>query len=73
MEQETEGQEMPEWLMYRHSWKPFLNMSARSACLIDAALFFLIKSKTSGLGTTVKCKIIRISRLAYDGLKEFLL
>jgi hypothetical protein len=29
-------QEMPECLMYRHS----LNMSARFACFIDAALFF---------------------------------
>jgi hypothetical protein len=39
MEQETRGQEMPEWLMYRHSWKPFLNMSVRFACFMDAALF----------------------------------
>lgn len=36
-------------------------------------LFFLIKSKTSGLGITLKCQIIGISRLAGDGLKELLL
>ena len=38
--------------------KVFLNMSSRSACFIDEA-FFLVKSKTSGLGANLlQCYII---------------
>jgi hypothetical protein len=41
-------------------------------CLFHGQSFFLIKSKTSGLGTTLlKCQIIRISGLPDDRLKEF--
>jgi hypothetical protein len=68
---ETRGQEIPQWPMYRHSWRRFLGLSLRSACFIDRT-FFLVKSKTSSLGNTfLKCRIIRISRLLDAGLKEF--
>jgi hypothetical protein len=39
-----------------------LNMFLRSACFIDES-FLLVKSETSGLGTGLKCQIIRISNL----------
>jgi hypothetical protein len=49
----------------------FLDMSQRSACAINVALF-LVQSKTSGLRTTLlKCRIIRVSKLLDVGLKEF--
>jgi len=49
----------------------FVNMSLRSACFNDEA-FFLMKSKTSSLGTTLhKCRIIRISKLLDVRLKQF--
>jgi hypothetical protein len=49
----------------------FLNMSLKSAYFIDE-VFFLVKSKTSSLGTTfLKCQIIRISELPDVRLKEF--
>jgi hypothetical protein len=52
-------------------WEVFLNMSQKFSYSIDGN-FFLVKSKTSGLGTTfLKCQIIRISRLLNVGLKEF--
>ena len=37
--------------------KVFLNMTPRSVCFNNEA-FFLVKSITSGLGTTLKCHII---------------
>ena len=41
----------------------FWNMSLRSACFNDET--FLVRSKTSGLGTTLlKCLIIRITDLS---------
>ena len=73
MEQETRGQEMPELLMYRHSWKPFFEYVGEICLFHWCSPFFLVKSKTSGLGVTLKCQIVRISRLVDDGLKEFLL
>jgi hypothetical protein len=39
-----------------------LNISLRSACFIDER-FYLAKNTTSILGTTLKCQIIRISKL----------
>jgi hypothetical protein len=46
-------------------------MSLRSGCFIDEA-FFPVKSKTSGLGTTLlKHQIIRVYELSNNGLKEF--
>jgi hypothetical protein len=60
MEQETRGQEIPQQLMCRHNWRPFLNMSLTSSCVIDEA-FFLVKSKIYCLGTAVlRCQIIGI-------------
>jgi hypothetical protein len=48
-----------------------LNLSLRSACFIEEASF-LVKSKTSCLGTTLaKCWIIRISELSDVRFKEF--
>jgi hypothetical protein len=46
----------------------FLNMSPRSACLIDEG-FVLVKSKTSSLGTNIHS--IRISELIDVKLKDF--
>jgi len=40
----------------------FLNMFLRYAHFIDKS-FLLVKSKTSGLDTGLKCQIIRISKL----------
>jgi hypothetical protein len=56
--------------MYRNFLKAFLNILLRSACFTDEA--FLVKSKTSVLGTThFKCLVMRISKLSDIGLKEF--
>jgi hypothetical protein len=47
-----------------------LNMSLRSACIIDKN--FPGKSKISSLGTTVlKCEIFKINELVDIGLREF--
>jgi hypothetical protein len=48
------GQEIPQQLMYRHSWRPYEH---------GLRPFFLVKSKTSSLVTILKCWIIRISEL----------
>jgi len=46
-------------------------MSVTSTCAIEEA-FFLVKSKTPGLGIALhKCWIIRISELSDVGLKKF--
>jgi len=46
-------------------------MSVTSACVTEEA-FFLVKSKTPGLGIALqKCQIIRISELSDVGLKKF--
>jgi hypothetical protein len=51
-------------------FEAFLNMFLRSTCFIYEA-FFLVKSQTSGLGTTLfKCWIIMVSGLWDVGLKE---
>jgi len=47
-----------------------LNISLRSACFIDKC-FYLAKNTTSVLGTTLKCQIIRISKLLDIRLKKF--
>ena len=47
-----------------------LNISLRSACFIDKR-FYLAKNKTSVLGTTLKCQIIRISKLMDIRLRKF--
>ena len=42
----------------------FLNMSLRSACFNDIVFFFMVKSKTFVLGTTLlKYWTVRISKL----------
>jgi len=63
------GQEIPQWLMFRHSWKPF----GTCHCNLSVAVMklFLEKSKTSGLGASFKCWIIRISELVDAGLRAF--
>jgi hypothetical protein len=63
MEQETWSQEIPHRLMYGHFWRPFWTCHwDMPVSLIKFFFFFIyIKSRTSGLGTTVlKCQIIRI-------------
>jgi len=50
----------PQPLMYRHSWRPYCNMSLRSTCFIDGA-FFLAKTKLPVLG--ILSLSTRISRL----------
>jgi len=69
MEQETRGQEIPQKLMYRCSWRPFWKFSWH---LPVYEAFCLVKSKTHSLGTTLlKCQLIRISKLLNVRLKEF--
>lgn len=64
--QDTRGQEIPQLLIYRSSWKPFLNLSLILACFFDEAFLFL-KYKTSGIGINLlKWWIIRISELSYQ-------
>jgi len=47
-----------------------MNMSLRSACFTDE-VSFLGKKQNYGLGTTLKCLIIRTSKLWDVRLKEF--
>ena len=47
-----------------------MNMSLRSASFVDE-VSFLGKKQNSDLGTTLKCWIIRISKLWDVRLKEF--
>jgi hypothetical protein len=47
-----------------------MNMSLRSACFADE-VSFLGKKQNYGLGTTLKCWIIRTSKLWDVRLKEF--
>lgn len=63
------GQEIPQWLLYRHSWRPL----GTCHCNVPVALIKLyhVKSNTSGLGTSFKCSIFRISELLDAGLKAF--
>ena len=68
MDQETGGKEVPHWLMYNTLGGLFGHVP--EICLLYQRSFFLIKSKTSGLGTT-KCQIIWVSKLLDVGLKEF--
>jgi hypothetical protein len=35
---------LPQWFMYRHSQRPFFEMSMMCACFIDAAFFFKKKA-----------------------------
>jgi len=50
-------------------WEAFLNTSLSCACFIDWSSF-LVKSKTSGFGTTVvKCRFSSVSKLLNNELK----
>jgi len=55
------GGEIPQRLMYTHSWRPL----GTCHCNLPVVLikFYLVKSNTSGLGTSFKCCIFRISEL----------
>lgn len=61
-------QDIPHWSTYRHSWRPFWT------CLCDlpvslTQLSFMVKSKTSNLGTTpLRWRIFWLTDI---GLKEF--
>ena len=48
MEMETRGQEVPQQLMYRRSWRLFEHV--RWICLFHWWSFFLVISRTSSLG-----------------------
>jgi hypothetical protein len=56
----------------RPRWQKNLAMplSPRSACFTDEVFFFLVKSQTCGLRTTLKFWIIRISGLSHDRIKK---
>jgi hypothetical protein len=61
MEYKTRNETITLQFMYRHSWRPV----ATCHCDLPISLiqFFLVKSKTSNLWTTLKCWVIRISGL----------
>ena len=54
VEKETRGQEIPQWLMYRHSRRPFWKWFwIVSASLVRVFFFCLVKSESSCLETTL--------------------
>jgi hypothetical protein len=57
--------------MYRHSGGCVLNMSQRSACIIDETFFSGKKQKFSLGSACLKSWIVRISELLGLRLKEF--
>jgi len=63
------GEEIPQWLMYIHSWRPLRTCHCNLPVLLIK--FYLVKSNTSGLGTSFKCWIYRISELLDARLKAF--
>jgi hypothetical protein len=70
MEQEGSGQEKPQWLMYRHSCRPF--ETCPSDMLVSKMNLFSDKIRTSNPGNThLQCQIFRILKLLDIGLKEF--
>ena len=60
-------QEIPQWLMYRQSRRP--TGTCHRTLPVVLMKPFLVKSKTSCLGNSLKCWIIRISELLDAGLK----
>jgi len=68
---------LQQWLYERtsvlhYSYTVSLVEHVPEICMFHCCSFFLVKSKTSGLGIVFfKCWIIRNSRLSDTGLKEF--
>jgi hypothetical protein len=70
MELSTRGHQIPLTSMYKHSWKSFWTCSWDPSASVMK--LFLVKSKTSGLGTMhLKCWTSRTSGLLDIRLKEF--
>jgi len=63
------GEEIQQWLMYIHSCRPLGTCHCNLPVVLKKS--YLIKSNTSGLGTSFKCWIFRISELLDAGLKAF--
>ena len=61
------GQEIPQRLMYRYSWRP--SLSPRTVYSTDEDL--VLKKNYGPLTTLLKCWIIRICELLDIGLKGF--
>ena len=67
VKQETGGQEIPQRLIYRHSWRPFRTCPGDPP--VPLIKLLLVNSKNSSLGATVlKCPIIRISGCWIKGI-----